>query len=117
MGISCDICEKSPLRAKKVTLIWGLKYRSIVRRKPNLRKTVLNVEGENTKAKVCAKCLKSIKRGKIKGLSMPLYPGEIREEKKAGVQVAANSKPEIDSKTKGKATSKAKSRRSSFLKT
>lgn len=69
MAYRCDICDKKAQRGKKITLIWGLKYRSIRFRKPNIRKTTLIVDGIKTKACVCAKCLKLIKHDRIAKVS------------------------------------------------
>jgi len=67
------VCEKKSQKGKKITLIWGVKYRSIRHRQPNLRKVALLVEGIETKAKICTKCLKTIKANKIPGLTKRDY--------------------------------------------
>lgn len=71
MARSCDICIKRALRGKQVTIQWGVSYRSIVQRQPNLHKAKLVVEGKTVQATVCTRCLRSIKNGKYTGISMP----------------------------------------------
>ena len=73
MSRTCEICEKSSLKGNKITLIWGVKYRSIRHRQPNLRKVALLVEGVETKTKICTTCLKSIKGGKMNGVTKKDY--------------------------------------------
>lgn len=73
MAYSCDICKKNTLKGNKITVIWGVKYKTIRHRKPNIRKTVMIVDGVNTKVSVCTSCLKSVKSGKIKGYKYPNY--------------------------------------------
>lgn len=73
MSRVCEICEKKSQKGKKITLIWGVKYRSIRHRKPNLRKTTLLLEGQPVQVNVCANCLKSVKNGKYPGVAYPDY--------------------------------------------
>lgn len=73
MSRVCEVCGKSSQKGKKITKVWGVKYRSIRHRQPNLRKTTLISNGETKQVKVCAKCLKSIKREKIPNVSVPSY--------------------------------------------
>lgn len=73
MARSCDLCNKKAQNGKKITVIWGLKYRSIRKRQPNLRKTKLDVDGLEVYAKVCAKCLKTVKNGKVPGVKVMHY--------------------------------------------
>lgn len=68
MAYRCDICDKSTQRGRKITEIWGLKYRSIRFRKPNIRKTTFNIDGDNLKVSVCTKCLKLVKDNKLPGV-------------------------------------------------
>lgn len=72
MAYRCDICDKKTQRGKKIALIWGLKYRSIRFRKPNIRKTTLLVDGIKTKASICTKCLKQVKAGEFVNIT-PIY--------------------------------------------
>jgi ribosomal protein L28 len=64
MASICDFCEKGSQKGKKIALIWGVKYRSIVHRKPNIRKTKVYIDGEPVNVNICTTCLKSIKNGK-----------------------------------------------------
>ena len=75
-------------KGKKITLIWGVKYRSIRHRLPNLRKTTLLVNGVATQMRITAGTLKSVKQGKIKGYA---YPNYINKEAK--VEVKPETKP------------------------
>ena len=68
MSRVCDVTGTKSQRGKKITKIWGVKYRSIRYRHPNLIKTTLLVDGIKTQLKVTAKALKSIKRGLIAGI-------------------------------------------------
>ena len=73
MAYSCDICKKNSLKGRKITTAWGVKYKTIRHRKPNIRKTTVLVNGTKTQISVCAGCLKSLKAGKIKGYEYPKY--------------------------------------------
>ena len=73
MAYSCDICKKNSLKGNKITVAWGVKYKTIRHRKPNIRKTTMIVDGVSTKVSVCTSCLKSVKAGKIKGYKYPEY--------------------------------------------
>lgn len=73
MSRTCEICEKSSQKGKKITLKWGVKYRSIRHRQPNLRKVALDVNGVETKTKICTNCLKTIKANKIAGVTKRNY--------------------------------------------
>jgi ribosomal protein L28 len=84
MARECEICGKSSQKGKKIKLIWGLKYRSIRHRQPNLRKTTVLVDGEPVRTRVCTNCLKNIKAGKYTGVK-PLYQKEeTQPEESAG---------------------------------
>lgn len=73
MSRVCAVSGTKSQRGKKIKLIWGVKYRSIRHREPNLRKTTVVVDGVPMQLKVSAKTLKSIRNGKIPGLSLPNY--------------------------------------------
>lgn len=73
MSRTCEMCEKKSQKGKKIALIWGVKYRSIRHRQPNLRKVALLVDGIEAKAKICTKCLKTIKANKISGITKKDY--------------------------------------------
>lgn len=73
MSKSCNICQKSSQKGKKIALIWGVKYRSIRHRQPNLRKTVVEVDGIPVNVQICTTCLKTIKNDKMKGVKYPNY--------------------------------------------
>lgn len=73
MSRVCDITGTKSQRGKKITKIWGVKYRSIRHRQPNLIKTTVLVEGIKTQVRVTAKALKTIKNGKIPGVSAVNY--------------------------------------------
>ena len=74
MSKVCQICEKSSQRGKKIKLKWGVKYRSIRHRQPNLRKTTVYVDGHPVQANICANCLKSVKNNKIHNIQpSPFY--------------------------------------------
>lgn len=73
MSRVCDITGTKSQRGKKITKIWGVKYRSIKHRQPNLVKTTVLVDGIKTQLKITAKALKSIKRGKIPGVETVNY--------------------------------------------
>lgn len=73
MSRVCDITGTKSQRGKKITKIWGVKYRSIRHRQPNLIKTTVLVEGIKTQVRVTAKALKTIKNGKIPGISAVSY--------------------------------------------
>lgn len=73
MAYSCDVCKKNSLKGRKITVAWGVKYKTIRHRKPNIRKTTLLVNNKKEQHHVCASCLKSIKAGKIKGYKYPNY--------------------------------------------
>ncbi len=75
MSRTCEICEKSSQKGKKITLKWGVKYRTIRHRKPNLRKVTVLVNGEPQQMTICTTCLKSIKNGKYPGYK-PFYQKE-----------------------------------------
>lgn len=68
----CDICDKKAQRGKKITEIWGLKYRSIRFRKPNIRKVSFSIDGIKVQTNVCTKCLKLVKAGRVDGVK-PIY--------------------------------------------
>jgi len=67
------MCQKKSQKGNTITLKWGVKYRSIKHRQPNLRKSVLTVDGVNVKAKICTKCLKTIKNDKVPGVTSTNY--------------------------------------------
>ena len=69
MSRKCEITGKTSQKGKKITKIWGVKYRSIVHRQPNIRTVTLMVNGEKKRMKVSARALKSIKNGKIHGIT------------------------------------------------
>ena len=73
MSRVCDITGTKSQRGKKITKIWGVKYRSIRHRQPNLIKTTVLVEGIKTQVRVTAKALKTIKNGKIPGIAAVTY--------------------------------------------
>jgi ribosomal protein L28 len=73
MSRVCDITGTKSQRGKKITKIWGVKYRSIRHRQPNLIKTTVLVEGIKTQVRVTAKALKSIKNGRFRGISAISY--------------------------------------------
>lgn len=73
MSRVCQICEKKSQKGKKIALIWGVKYRSIRHRQPNLRKTTLEIGGVPVQVLVCTDCLKSIKQNKFQGIAYPKY--------------------------------------------
>lgn len=77
MSRRCDVTGTKSQRGKKIALIWGVKYRSIKHRFPNLRKIVAEVDGKLVKLTVSSKALKSIKLGKFKGIKFPDYPKAI----------------------------------------
>lgn len=68
MSRICQITGKTSQNGKKVTLAWGVKYSSIRRRMPNLKKTTLIVDGHTVKAVVSARAIKSIRNGKFPGV-------------------------------------------------
>jgi len=104
MARTCDICEKKSLKGNKITLIWGVKYRSIRHREPNLRKVPLIIDGKRVQSKICAKCLKNVKRDKVPHISAISYVSKDAKEKVAAVskEVSKKTKVEIKSKTKTK---------------
>lgn len=73
MSRVCDITGTKSQRGKKITKIWGVKYRSIKHRMPNLIKTTLLVDGIKTQLKITAKALRSVKNGKIPGITTIAY--------------------------------------------
>lgn len=79
MAYSCDICNKTKLKGRKITTIWGVKYKSIRHRKPNIRKVVLFENGVEKHFSVCTDCLKSIKANKIPGYESPKFTEEVAE--------------------------------------
>ncbi len=72
MSRTCDICEKTSQKGKKITKVWGVKYRTIKHRQPNLRKVTVLVNNEPQQLTICTTCLKSIKSGKYPAYK-PLY--------------------------------------------
>lgn len=68
MSRVCELTGKKSQRGKKITKAWGVKYRSIKHRQPNLVKTTVLVDGVKTPVKISAKALKSIKNGKFAGI-------------------------------------------------
>ncbi|PIS15347.1 50S ribosomal protein L28 [Candidatus Shapirobacteria bacterium CG09_land_8_20_14_0_10_38_17] len=65
----CQICGKKPVRGNKVirtgTGKW-IKKRVAVLRKPNLQSVTIIKDGQKKKLRVCAKCLKKLrKEGKL----------------------------------------------------
>lgn len=68
MSRKCEITGKTSQKGNKITKAWGVKYRSIIHRKPNIRTVTLLVNGEKKRMKVSARALKSIKNGKIPGV-------------------------------------------------
>lgn len=73
MSRVCDITGTKSQRGKKITKIWGVKYRSIKHRQPNLIKTTVLIDGVKAQLRVTAKALKSIKNGKIPGITTISY--------------------------------------------
>jgi ribosomal protein L28 len=73
MSKVCQLCEKKSQKGKKIALIWGVKYRSIRHRQPNLRKTTILVQDVPVQVNICTDCLKSVKQGKIFGAKYPEY--------------------------------------------
>ena len=56
----CEFCEKTMSTGNKISIARShVSRRSLRTFKPNLR--TVNVDGENRKMKVCAKCLRSFK--------------------------------------------------------
>ncbi len=78
MAKVCDFCSKSSQKGKKIALIWGVKYRSIRHREPNLRDTTVFIDGVPVKARVCTKCLKNIKGDKY--LNVKSYTQKYNEK-------------------------------------
>jgi len=72
MSRICDICQKSSQKGKKITKTWGVKYRTIKHRQPNLRKVTVLIDNEPQQVTICANCLRSIKNGKYTGYK-PFY--------------------------------------------
>jgi|LakMenEpi03Aug12_release.lakeMendotaPanAssembly.Ray.scaffolds.fasta_scaffold04378_13 ribosomal protein L28 len=79
MSRVCDITGTKSQRGKKITKIWGVKYRSIRHRQPNLIKATVLVDGIKTQLKVTAKALKSIKRGLVIGVKAIDYTKKVAE--------------------------------------
>lgn len=73
MSRVCQICEKKSQKGKKIALIWGVKYRSIRHRQPNLRKTTILVQDIPVQVHICTDCLRTVKQGRIFGVSYPQY--------------------------------------------
>ncbi len=73
MSRRCDLTGKKSQTGKKVTKAWGVKYRSIRHRHPNLVKTTVLVNGIKTAVKVSTKALKGIKLGKYAGIESIKY--------------------------------------------
>ena len=58
----CECCEKTMSTGNKISIARShVSRRSLRTFKPNLRTVKVNVDGENRKMKVCAKCLRSFK--------------------------------------------------------
>ncbi len=89
MARECEICGKSSQKGKKIKLIWGVKYRSIRHRQPNLRKTTVLVDNEPVKTRICTSCLKSIKSGKYAGIK-PLYQKEEAKDQAVTAETATS---------------------------
>ena len=73
MSRVCDITGTKSQRGKKIKKIWGVKYRSIKHRQPNLIKTTVLIDGIKAQLKITAKALKSIKNGKFPGITTISY--------------------------------------------
>ena len=73
MSRACEITGTKAQKGKKITKVWGVKYRTIRHRQPNLIKTTLLVGGLKMQLKVTAKTLKSIKNGKYAGIKTVDY--------------------------------------------
>ena len=99
MSRVCEICKKSSQKGNRITLVWGVKYRSIKHRKPNLRKTTILFDKTPKSVKICTTCLKSIKNGKIKGISYPVYGKKTTTDKRK----ISNEKESAQTQTKKKA--------------
>lgn len=84
MSRVCQLCEKKSQKGKKIALIWGVKYRSIRHRRPNLRKTTILIEDVPVQVNVCTGCLSAVKQGKFTGITYPEYiSAEAKAESKA----------------------------------
>ena len=58
----CDLCGKTVASGNKISIARSHVSRRATRTwKPNLRTVKVNVNGENKKLHVCAKCLRSAK--------------------------------------------------------
>jgi ribosomal protein L28 len=68
MSRACDLCSKGSQKGNRITLIWGVKYRSILHREPNLRDTTIFIDNKPVKVRVCTTCLKNIKGGKYQNV-------------------------------------------------
>ena len=61
----CEICGKTAQRGNQISIARSHVSRRAKRDfKPNLRTTRINVNGENKKITVCAKCLRAAKAAK-----------------------------------------------------
>lgn len=58
MGIHCEVCGKSPLKANKVS--FSHKHHTY-RQKPNLQSVKANLNGTIKRIKVCTSCIKANK--------------------------------------------------------
>ncbi len=64
MSMICEICMKSYKKGNKVQRLIGNRVsgRSIKRQLPNLRSRRFNIDGTVVSVKLCASCLKRVKK-------------------------------------------------------
>jgi large subunit ribosomal protein L28 len=60
MSKVCDVCARKPVAGRTVSHAHNVGLRVF---KPNLRNIKLEIDGVNTNAKICMRCLKSL--GKV----------------------------------------------------
>lgn len=64
MSRICDVCSKSALKGNLVKRGIGRRVtrRTITRQEPNLFEKKILIEGRNIKVKICASCLKRLRK-------------------------------------------------------